>query len=75
MPRGRRACTRDNVSALERELDKQRALAEHMCSSWRHSLRSGQRDVTLEETLQRNGLLLSHRGTFAPERLQQPSAR
>ena len=72
----RKACLyADNASALERELDKQRALAEHMCSSWRHSLRSAQRDATLEETLQRNGLLLSHRGTFAPERLQQPSAR
>jgi hypothetical protein len=63
----RKACVyADNVSALERELEKQRALAVHMCTSWRHSVRSGQRDAMLEQTLHRNGLLLSHQGTPAP---------
>jgi chromosome segregation ATPase len=52
----------DKVSALERELDKQRALGEYMCSSWKHSIRSSAtRDTTLEETLERHGLLLSTR--------------
>ena len=63
----RKACVyADNVLALERELEKQRALAVHMCTSWRHSVRSGQRYATLQETLHQNGLLLSHQGTSAP---------
>jgi hypothetical protein len=63
----RKSCVyADKMSALERELEKQRALAVHMCTSWRHSVRSGQRDATLQETLHRNGLLLSHQGTSAP---------
>ena len=63
----------DQATSLEKELERQRAIGEHMATSWKRSLRSPERDFSLQDTLQRNGLLLGHLESTreARERLKQ----